>query len=267
MEDLINKIKDVNGVSVKTIEVINENDNNRKDTNIEVKISNEINTDELLSVLKTIYDWEVESDKKDTDSKEDKEKKENTKRPTVFLSLKGLNTELLAEGIRYSMHRLDLKNPLMLMNIFNIIRVYKNCNPQWLKNEDVYLTSLPQNTDLLQILKDDIIELKTKTAFYFISLLKSYNKMEYTPQDNCEELPNMFKAFFGVSDLLTISGIFKDSKPFNTGDCVLIQNAFEYVSEMIEKSYVGFGFMENFLNMVDKNNVKEITEDGNTERK
>lgn len=262
MQDLIDQIKDTNGVSYNIIEVVNENDNNRVDHNLEIKISNEINTDELLATLKTIYDWEIKDDIKENATQEEKEKANEVKKPTVFLSLKGLNLDLLTEGLRYSMHRYDLKNPLMLLNIFNIIRVYKNLNKFWLENEDNYISDLELNTDLLQNLAEDIKELKTKTAFYFLSLLKSYNKMEYTPQDNCNELPNMFKAFFGVSDLLTISGIFRDANPIDTKDLLLIQNAFEYVSSLIENSSVGFTFMENFLNSIDK---KE-TEDANSKK-
>ena len=257
MQTLIDQIKDIKGLEYKTVDVVQEYRNNEVDTHIEIKFNNEVNVDDLLKALKIIYDWENELDIKDTDSKEKKEEKEKIKRPTVFLSLKGLDTELLAEGLRYSMHRKDLKNPIMLMNIFNIIRVYMNSNKQWLENEDVYMTSLPQNTDIRQILRDDIIQLKTEFTFYFLSILKSYNKMEYTPQDNCEELPNMFKAYFGISDLLTICGIFNDAQPINTGDLKLIQNSFEYVSNILEKSSIGFGFMEQFLNQIYDKEAKE----------
>ena len=38
MQDLIDQIKDTNGVSYNIIEVVNENDNNRVDHNLEIKI-------------------------------------------------------------------------------------------------------------------------------------------------------------------------------------------------------------------------------------
>ena len=55
-----------------------------------------------------------------------------------------------------------------------------------------------------------------------------------------------------------------DAQPINTGELKLIQNSFEYVSNILEKSSIGFSFMEQFLNQIYDKEIKENKEDANT---
>ena len=264
MQRLLNKLKDFKDVSVKVVELDDKSGNT-----IEVRLLPNINVDDTITVLKLVYDWE--NDIEDFKIEKPEKEEEQVKKPMVSLSLKGISFDSLCEGFRYSMQRKDLKNPIMLMNIYNLIKVYNTTNEYYFNSEDVYISNLIDATDLKLELDEQITELKKEFSLYFLSVLKSYNHMLYTDKDNCVELPNMYKAFFNSSDLLTVCGIFNDSPNIDTKDCKLIHNAFEYVSAMLEKSMVGFNLMENFLNLMEKEEgkieEKDKKVDGNTEGK
>lgn len=266
MQRLLDKLKDFNDVNVKVVEL-----DDKSGETIEVKLLPDINIDDTLSVLKIVYDWENDIEEfKLEENKDNKNKLELSKKPMVSLSLRGINFESLCEGIKYSMQRRDLKNPIMLMNIYNLIKVYNTSNGYYFDSEDVYFDDSLIAIDLKLELEKEIMELKKEFSLYFLSILKSYNHMLYTDKDNCVDLPNMYKAFFNSSDLLTVCGIFNDSPNIETKDCKLIRNSFEYVSAMLEKSMVGFNLMENFLNLMEKENKieeKDKEADGNTKGK
>ena len=262
MQRLLDRLKDFKDVDVNVVELDDKSGNT-----IEIKLLPNIIVDDTIDVLKLVYDWENDIE----EFKIEKEDKEQSKKPMISLSLKGISFDSLCEGFRYSMQRKDLRNPIMLMNIYNLIKVYNTTNDYYFNSEDVYISNTEEAVDLKLELEEQIIELKKEFSLYFLSILKSYNHMLYTDKDNCVDLPNMYKAFFNSSDLLTVCGIFNDSPNIDTKDCKLIRNAFEYVSAMLEKSMIGFNLMENFLNLMEKEEgkieEKDKEADGNTERK
>jgi tRNA (guanine-N7-)-methyltransferase len=62
-----------------------------------------------------------------------------------------------------------------------------------------------------------------------------------------KKLPNVIKAIFLSTDLLTLSGIFASSEPFNTADCCYVEDSLIYVSSLLLKGSMSVNLMESFF--------------------
>ena len=198
---------------------------------ITIKPHTNILKEDLINLLKNIYDTENQEDYKHT----------------IFLRLKGLPADLLVESIRYSLSREDLKNPLMILNILDLVKVYNTAHDSFFENEDVYVSSIEDLIDLRMALKTELKEFSKKLSIYFLSLFKSYSKTSFTPTDNPVEIPNVFSAIILSSDLFTLSGIFSSSNTFNTDECMYVKDAIKYVSNLLMKNAISMSFFNQFV--------------------
>ena len=173
----------------------------------------------------------------------------------IYLNLKGLPIETLAEIIRYALNRDDLNDPLLILNIINLIKVYNTLDDAYFDSNDVYVSSIEDFLDLKLELVDDLAKFAKRVSLYFLSLFKSYNKFVYTPMDKHYMLPNIFRNIFLSTDLLTLSGIFSDAENFNTSECVLIEDAILYITSLLMKGNMSSELIEMFL----KDNTNDIS--------
>ena len=111
---------------VKTDKIVRKDENKHKI--IELIPHNDITKEELIDLLKYVYDLENNEKFKDN----------------ILLKLKGLNTDLIEESIKYSLTREDLKDPLMILNIINLIKIYNNLNDNFFQDENIYIDSKKQ---------------------------------------------------------------------------------------------------------------------------
>ena len=191
----------------------------------------DITTEKLIKLLEEIYDYEAKKSESET----------------IFLKLKGLSTDLLAEAIKYSLKREDLVNPSMLLNILNLVKLYNTLDDSFFEDENIYVSSIEDLLDLKLLIRSEIKAFARQLSIYFISLFKSYNKTAYTPLDNHQKMPNIYKAMILSSDLLTLSGIFASSESFSTDDLVYIDDSFLYLSELLTKNMNTINIMEDFF--------------------
>lgn len=199
--------------------------------------SNEISENDLISLLQEVYDIENQEDYNDI----------------IYLRLKGLKIDLLTKAIKYSLSREDLKNPLMLLNIINLLKIYNTLDDSFFDNEDVYVSSIEELLDLKLSLLSELKEFTKKISIYFISLFKSYNKITFSPLDNHIKLPNIYSAIFLSCDILTLSGIFSSSEPFSTSECIFIDESFKYISSLLMKNSLSLSLFNSFLESTDGN--------------
>lgn len=228
---------------VKTDKIVRKDENKHKI--IELIPHNDITKEELIDLLKYVYDLENNEKFKDN----------------ILLKLKGLNTDLIEESIKYSLTREDLKDPLMILNIINLIKIYNNLNDNFFQDENIYISSKADLLDIKKNLKPELKEFVKKVSIYFLSVIKSYNKVTYTSLDTFEILPNIYRTIFLSSDFLTLSGIFSVSEPFNTEECVTIKDSFTYVSAFLTKNLIGLNFMDSFFKNLEQNKPIENKEE------
>jgi len=200
------------------------------DAYLTIKFSPLIEKDELLESLDKVYEYEKDLDE-----------------VNVQLILKGLSVELLTEALKHSLIKKDLKDPYMILNIINLIKIYNTLDDVFFEDETVYVSSIEDLLDLKLALHDELKVFIKELSIYFLSLFKSYSKTSYTPLDNHIELPLIYRAIILSTDLLTLSGIFSVSEPFNTEDCVYIDNAIKYIQHLMFKNSIGTYIMDAFF--------------------
>lgn len=217
-QEFIESLKIINGVEITEGDMI------------KITLNNSLSIEDVEKTLSYIYDYEKSLDN-----------------VNILLDLKGLETELLSECIKYSLLREDLKDPVMILNIINLIKIYNTLDDSYFEDENIYVNSIEDLLDLKLEIHTELAEFIKKTSMYFISLFKSYNKIMFTPLDNHKKLPDIYKAIFLSTDLLTLSGIFASSESFNTEECVYIEDSLIYISSLLLKGSMGVNLMENFF--------------------
>lgn len=165
----------------------------------------------------------------------------------VELYLNQLNIDLLSEAIKYSLKRDDLRDPLMILNIMNLIKTSSTFDDNYFDDKRIYVNSLDDLIDLQYEIEEEINSFIKRISVYFISLIKYFNKVVYTPIDKKEELPSLYKTIMLSLDFLTLSGILSISEGFDIDECPCIVNAAGYMSVILSKSIVGTSLMSSLL--------------------
>lgn len=191
----------------------------------------DISKEQLLEMVESIYDSELNLDTKDT----------------YLLNFKLLNSELKAEVFKYAFTREDLKDPLTSLNIFNLIKIYNTLDETFFEDENVWFNSLEDLLDLKLLIHSELKTFVRQFSIYFLSLIKSYNKMTYTLLDNNIELPQLYKTLFLSMDFMTAAGIFSVSNPINTTELLCINDPMKYLTEMMVKNCLGISLFNDFL--------------------
>lgn len=217
-EEFVSTINTVNGIVIDELQPL------------KIRITNAILKNDMIETLGKIFDYEKDL--------------ENV---NVILDLKGLDTELLVECIKYALTREDLKDPVMILNILNLVKIYNTLDDSFFENKNIYVSSIEDMLDLKLSLRNELKSFSKQLSIYFISLFKSYNKVSYNPLDSHIQLPNIYSAIFLSSDILTLSGIFAVSETFSTENCVYIDDSFKYISNLLTKNVVALDFMNGFL--------------------
>ena len=200
-------------------------------TGCEISFSVDISTEDLINSLKTVYDYENSLQTV----------------PNIVLDLKNVPTDCLIEAFRYSMKREDLVNSSMLLNILNLIKTYNSLDEDFFSNPNVYFTALQDLLDVKMALKPDLDEFITKLSRWYLSIIKSMYKFEFTYLDKHYELPKIYRRIILSTDFLTLSGILSKAKTISTDELVLVDDAYWYMSELSSRMCVGNRFMEKIL--------------------
>ena len=171
----------------------------------------------------------------------------NDNKVTVMVDLKHCKVDTKAEVIRFALGYNDLEDPLMLLNILNLVKMYNTLDDNHFAADDVFVNSIEELLDLKLLLSSDIKEFSRKLSIYFLSIIKSYNKMTFTPADDHTVLPKVFEALILASDLLTLSGIFAKATNISTEDLVYVDNAYIYMTSLINKGITTSSLLGEFL--------------------
>ena len=209
-------------------ELSNEDVNITDDEYLTIKIISTKNKT-ITDYLKLIYEYENSIEKNN-----------------VLLDLKSLSLNELTEAIKYSLSFEELNDAVMLLNIINLIKTYNNLEDLFFESKDVYFNNLEELLDLKLSLRNELKEFSKKLSIYFISLFKSYPKTSYTPTDVHIKLPKIFSNIILGTDLYTLSGIFSFSNTFDTKECVYIEEAFKYISNLLMKNSISMAFFDAF---------------------
>ncbi|MGN1393457.1 MAG: hypothetical protein ACI4V7_05355 [Succinivibrionaceae bacterium] len=199
-------------------------------TEYTISFDENITTDELLDNLNKIYTLEESDEFKDI----------------VFTRLKNLNVDLIIEALRISLTRETLKDPLMLLNIINLVKVYNTLEDSFFEDENIYFNNMEDLLDVRLELREEVNAFSKQLSIYFISLIKSYSKTTFLPTDEYISLPAAYKSIILSTDFYTLSGIFAAGEQFDTANCPYVIDAMECLSTLFLKNSVSLNLFENF---------------------
>lgn len=167
---------------------------------------------------------------------------EIAKQPSV--SLRGLSTELLTEGLRLCFGRLDIANPCILLNLYNTVKRYNTLDNSFFESEEVWFTSIEQFLDIKVGLRSEIQDFTNKMAYWYLSCIYSMHKVEYTMLEHHEPMPDIYRNFMLTSDLYTMSALVAKADNIQTKDLMLVDNSYAYVTELALRSNIAAKLFE-----------------------
>lgn len=187
---------------------------------------------------------------KEVDSKIRDYNTNNENQVILMFDLKGATTCQKIEAIKYAFNTPTLEDPLMQLNLYNLIKSYNNMNDEFFNSSDIYFNSVEELLDVKLALSKEIKAFIRQLSIYYMSLFKSYNKLFFTPSDEHINLPILYKNMILTSDLLTLSGIFAKSPEFSTNDLIYIDDAYIYLTALITRSNNSMNLIDDFLNSI-----------------
>ena len=187
---------------------------------------------------------------KEVDSKIRDYNTNNENQVILMFDLKGATTCQKIEAIKYAFNTPTLEDPLMQLNLYNLIKSYNNMNDEFFNSSDIYFNSVEELLDVKLALSKEIKAFIRQLSIYYMSLFKSYNKLFFTPSDEHINLPTLYKNMILTSDLLTLSGIFAKSPEFSTNDLIYIDDAYIYLTALITRSNNSMNLIDDFLNSI-----------------
>lgn len=217
---------------------------------LKITVKDTISIDDLLKFLDKLYTFERDQNK----AEDKKEKKEIL---DLNLNLRELSTEKLIEAFRYSLKIDYLLNRTMLLNIINLIKTQNTLESDFFENPEIYFKDDIEFLDIKSDLTDEIGEFRRELSIYFISLIKSYSKLEVNFLDSIVPMPSTFGIIITSLDFFSLSSIFNKSEPFDVSECKIIQGAHAYLNYLFTKSQVADNLLNTFMTAGDTNGNSE----------
>lgn len=190
-----------------------------------IKVLDSIEKDELISFL----------DVATTDS-------------DLLIDLKNLSKDKLCVVFKYAMEHDDRSSPLITLNLFNLLKTYNDLEESFFNNEDIYFKEIIDMVDIKLELDNETQNFLKNFGIYFLSLIKSYNKLTYTPIEVVKPLPVLYQVLFSMMDFATAAGIFSRIPEVKTSECLQIENAHQFLNMMLIKTGMAINFLIDFYN-------------------
>lgn len=195
-----------------------------------IKVNKEVSPADILSFVKEYCDLQADEEEWN-----------------YYLDLKGVNQKALIEAIKYMLSREDLKDKLVILNIISLIKPCNSLDDEVFKSEDIYFNSLTEFLDFKLALNENLKEFCTTLSIYYVSLFKSYAKLEISFLDDARDMPSLYGTLIASLDFFTLGGIFSKARPFNTDACFVIKSAAAYVSNLADKNKITSSLYEAIL--------------------
>lgn len=206
--------------------------------NSKLIVNESISETTLLDFLKQFYDFEI------------------SQKTTYKLDLKHTTVSNKITAFRYSLTRDDFINAQMILNLYNLVKIYNTLDDEFFASSNIYINSIEELLDIKLELQPELKSFAKTISMYFVSLFKSYNKVTYTPLDEHTELPKVYSLIFMISDLLTLSGILSISDNFSINELKYIDGAFVYIKNIVDKSYLSNNMISKFVEGLNHGNIQ-----------
>lgn len=166
----------------------------------------------------------------------------------LLIDCKDLSNDKLCVVFRYAMKHDDRSSPLITLNLFNLLKTYNDLEDSFFNNADIYFNQIIDMVDIKIDLDNETQEFLKSFGIYFLSLIKSYNKITYSPIEVVKQLPLLYQVLFSMMDFATAAGIFSRISELDVKECVQIENAHQFLNMMLIKTGMAINFLIDFYN-------------------
>ena len=154
----------------------------------------------------------------------------------TMLDIKSLSLNDKVAIIKIALNCDDVTDPLMIMNLINLVKVYNTLADEYFESPDVYVNSVEELLDLKLAISKELKEFTRRISLYFLSLFKSYSKTAFTATDEHIELPELYDTIFRAVDFVTLAGIFAKTPEISTKELVYVDNSYSILSMLLMKN-------------------------------
>ena len=166
----------------------------------------------------------------------------------LLIDCKDLSKDKLCVVFKYAMKHDDRSSPLITLNLFNLLKTYNDLEDSFFNNADIYFNQIIDMVDIKIDLDNETQEFLKSFGIYFLSLIKSYNKITYSPIEVVKQLPLLYQVLFSMMDFATAAGIFSRISELDVKECVQIENAHQFLNMMLIKTGMAINFLIDFYN-------------------
>lgn len=194
-------------------------------SNETITFSENISIEDLLKVFTDIISYE--------------EKDENLEHPVKF-DIKNLDIDKLTALYKFWMSKdiiEKIRNSTIILNIILLLKTYNTFDNDFFAHPLIFISSIDKYLDIKLDLQDEIQEINRQIGVYFMSLMKSLSKTEYTMLDSYVDMPYFFKSVFISMDMVTISGILSTIPEDYQYKTSFIKDANKYMT-VLARNYV-----------------------------
>lgn len=198
-----------------------------------LKLSNTLTTDQIIFVFQNVFVIETSDISLN-----------------IKIQIKNLPTEQLIKFYQHFMQYDNIKNTRnvsLLLNLLNILKNYNTFSDSFFNNDDVYINNIEQFLDLKTALHDEIQSLANVIATFYLSIIKSMTKNEYTMLDEYVDMPQFMHAFYSVVDLCTLSGILTQCSNTFQVNTIFIKNAKIYENRLTRNYKIAESLIYNLI--------------------
>lgn len=146
--------------------------------------------------------------------------------------LKGKSVDLLVKIIKYALSNDAYVNPLILTNILFLIRPYNTLEDSFFQMDSIYISNIEDFIDLKSESKTILRAFNTKVVMYYMSCIKSLNKIEYNFMDKPVKLPKLVATTLSSIDMFTLAAMMSNMDEISSNDLMLVEDAIPVVVEM-----------------------------------
>lgn len=176
------------------------------------------------------------------------------------ISLKKLDRELKIKVIAYLLEKDDLIDSYAVLNLYHLVKGGNTFEDEFFADRSIYLTEFTEHFDLKSALKPEIKEFTKKLCMWYLSVLKSCDKIEADEKDMVL-MPLVFQRMLYITDICTMSTLLNRIKGINIDDTKVVNNANSYLDSLCNRQM----WKRFMVDMIEDGTISQV--EINTENK
>lgn len=187
---------------------------------VSITFEQDIENEILLKFLHSIWDFE------------NRMIAEGIMESNVGVNIKNLSIQQRILALSEALDRLDLIDPLFLLNIHALIRKNNTFADSFFQCEEIFINNIVEMLDFQIDLSDKLKSLSKKLCTIYMSLFKSCGIVEVPSDTVVYKIDNLYHGLLLLSDFVSMSGMLQSQEEIQFNDLMLVDNSGFYLAKM-----------------------------------